>query len=61
MNLAIVDRESAPFPTLIGTLDAIHLAGAMAAREIPDLHVATPDAPFGLAARSVGFGVLGVM
>jgi predicted nucleic acid-binding protein len=61
LDSGILERASAPFPTLIGTLDAIHLASAMAAREIiPDLRFATHDVELGLAARSVGFDVLGV-
>jgi len=61
LDSAIIDRASAPFPTLIGTLDAIHLASAMAAREIvPELRFATHDVELGLAARSVGFDVLGI-
>ena len=57
---SVLDRASAPFPTLIGSLGAIHLASAMAAREIiPDLAFATHDVELGRAARSVGFRVLG--
>ena len=61
LDSGILDRASAPFPTLIGTLDAIHLASAMATREvIADLRFATHDARLGMAARSVGFEVIGV-
>ena len=52
-------RAAEPFPTSIGTLDAIHLASALLARErIPDLRFATHDVALGLAARAVGFDVL---
>ena len=61
LDSTVLDRASAPFPTLIGTLDAIHLASALTAREVvPDLTFATHDEELGLAARSVGFRVLGI-
>ena len=52
-------RAAEPFPTLVRTLDAIHLASALLAREqIPDLRFATHDDELGLAARAVGFDLL---
>ena len=61
LNRGVLDRAAEPFPTALGTLDALHLASALAAREVvPDLRFATHDRELGLAARSVGFRVLGV-
>ena len=57
----ILDRAGDPFPTTLGTLDALHLASALAVRpEIPSLHFATHDEELGLAARAMGFMVIGV-
>lgn len=57
----ILRRAAEPFPTALGSLDALHLASALAARSaISDLVFATHDRELGLAARSVGFEVLGV-
>ena len=56
---AVKTRAAEPFPTSVGTLDAIHLASALLARErIPDLQFATHDVELGLAARAVGFDLL---
>lgn len=55
----ITTRAAEPFPTLIGTLDALHLATAIAARvDWPDLAFATHDRELATAAESVGFDVL---
>jgi predicted nucleic acid-binding protein len=61
VSAPILRRAADPFPTPLGTLDAIHLATALAWREVPhpDLIVATHDAPLGIAARACGFEVLG--
>jgi predicted nucleic acid-binding protein len=57
----ILDRAAEPFPTLIGTLDALHLASALLVRErYEDLVFATHDEALGVAARAVGFPVQGV-
>ena len=57
----ILDRAAEPFPTSLRALDAIHLATALAARdEIPEIVVASHDRRLGLAARAMGFQVLGV-
>ncbi|MDJ0762284.1 MAG: type II toxin-antitoxin system VapC family toxin [Myxococcota bacterium] len=58
----ILSRASSPFPTSLGTLDAIHLATAIAYRDIRGLEVAvlTHDKELAMAARSVGFDTLGV-
>lgn len=56
----VLARAAEPFPTLLGTLDAIHLATALLARaEHPDLVFATHDDAVATGARSVGFRVLG--
>ena len=57
----ILRRASEPFPAPIGTLDAIHLATAMAWRDASEttLVVATHDKALGAAARSVGLQVIG--
>ena len=61
VNSAILERAAEPFPTLIGSLDAIHLASAVLVRaEGDDLSFATHDLELGRAARSVGFEVHGV-
>lgn len=55
----VKSRASEPFPTLLGTLGAIHLASALLAREqFTDLRFTTQDRELQIAARSVGFAVL---
>lgn len=57
----VLERASGQFPTGLGTLDAIHLASAVVAREeVPDLLLATHDRELALAARAVGFAVVGL-
>lgn len=59
LDATVMTRAAEPFPTSIGTLDAIHLASALLARErIPDLRFAAHDVELGLAARAVGFDLL---
>jgi predicted nucleic acid-binding protein len=56
----VLMRAEDPFPTMVGTLDAIHLATAQLVREgTADLSVATHDAQLAVAARAVGFRVYG--
>jgi predicted nucleic acid-binding protein len=57
----VLGRAADPFSTLIGSLDAIHLTSALLARErLPRLsRFATHDASLALAARAVGFDVVG--
>jgi predicted nucleic acid-binding protein len=58
---SILERAGDPFPTSLGTLDAIHLASALAVRdELPEMVFATHDDELGLAASSMGFDVEGV-
>jgi predicted nucleic acid-binding protein len=61
VSRAILVRASQPCPTPLGTLDAIHLATALAVREAdsPSLTMATHDAALGLAARASGLPVIG--
>ena len=58
----VLARAAQPLPVVLGTLDAIHLATALLWRERTDadLVMATHDAAFGLAARAVGFRVIGL-
>lgn len=61
LDRGVLERTAEPFPTAIGTLDAIHLGSALVARAVvPELTFATHDAELGLAARAMGFPVLGV-
>ncbi len=59
---AIFGRAEGPFPSLVGTLDAIHLATALIWRERrePRLVLATHDRQQARAARALGFEVRGV-
>ncbi len=58
----VLARAAQPLPVVLGTLDAIHLATALLWRERSDadLVMATHDAALGLAARAVGFRVIGL-
>ena len=56
----LLERAAEPFPTLLRTLDAIHLATALALRdEYPDITVVTHDAELAVAGRAMGFHVAG--
>ncbi len=57
----ILARASEPFPTALGTLDALHLATALVwqDRMRQSLKMATHDRDLALAARSFGIDVLG--
>jgi len=58
----VLSRASDPLPTVLGTLDAVHLATALVWRDrmgaLPI--IATHDAALGLAARTFGFEVRGI-
>jgi predicted nucleic acid-binding protein len=57
----ILQRASESFPTVVETLDAIHLATALAIREVEPIDLLlTHDSQLTTAARSLGFTVLGV-
>ena len=57
----VLSRASQPFPTSLGSLDAIHLATALLYRErgALDLRLATHDRQLAEASRASGFVVLG--
>ncbi len=58
---SILQRAGDPFPTSLGSLDAIHLATALELRETyPALVLATHDRQLALAALSMGMTVAGV-
>lgn len=60
LDTPILQRAAEPFPTLLRSLDAIHLATALGLRErSEDLHFATHDAELASAARAVGLPVEG--
>jgi hypothetical protein len=55
----VLQRASETFPTVVGTLDAIHLATALSIREIEKLDLLLAhDSQLGTAARSLGFEVI---
>ncbi len=56
----IFQRAGETFPTVVGTLDAIHLATALSIREIETVDLLlTHDSQLATAARSLGFEVMG--
>jgi predicted nucleic acid-binding protein len=65
VNRGVLYRAGLSFPTVVKTLDAIHLATALLLREtpgepLPPLTVATHDRQFGIAATALGFLVVGL-
>ena len=60
LSRSVFDRASMPMPTVVKTLDAIHLATGFLVRERlhPDLVFVTHDAQQATAARSLGFECL---
>jgi predicted nucleic acid-binding protein len=58
----VLRRASEPFPTPLGTLDAIHLSTALLWRESAGdpLTMTTHDRELATAARAAGFAVAGV-
>lgn len=60
LSRSILQGASKPMPTLVRTLDAVHLASAIAIRERRDVDLlfATHDSPQAVAARALGFAVL---
>jgi len=61
VDARVLERAADPFPTLVRTLDALHLATALLVRvEHEDLVFATHDRQLATAARAVGFDVVGV-
>ncbi len=60
VSTPILRRAADPFPTPLSTLDAIHLATALAWRDARrEVVMATHDAQLALAARACGFEVIG--
>lgn len=60
LDAAVLERAAEPFPSPVGSLDAIHLASALLARRRhPDIVLATHDGELAVAARAMGFPVLG--
>jgi len=59
---AILARAAESFPTVLGTLDALHLASALAARAdcAGNLTLLTHDQQLGRAATVLGLDVVGV-
>ena len=57
----ILTRAAQPLPTALGTLDALHLATALLWREAKqeDLVMMTHDTALAIAARAIGFHVVG--
>ena len=62
LDAAILDRASQSFPTVIGTLDAIHLSSALLYLEHKNekLIFMTHDHRLGLAAQALGFDTRGL-
>jgi len=61
LDTVVLERAAEPFPTALGSLDAIHLASALLARDsLEGLVFATHDDELGTAARATGFHVHGV-
>jgi hypothetical protein len=61
MDDKVLQRAGETFPTVVGTLDAIHLASALSIREFDNLDaVLTHDLQLGTVARSLGFNVIGI-
>jgi predicted nucleic acid-binding protein len=62
LTTVVLERAAEPFPTLIGSLDALHLASAVLVREqFDDLRFTTHDHGLAIAARAVGFSVEGTL
>jgi uncharacterized protein len=61
LNRPVLDRASEPFPTLLRTLDALHLASALLVRgRYRGLRFASHDDGQALAAKALGIPVIGV-
>ena len=61
LDSVVLERAAEPFPTGLGSLDAIHLASALLARDsVKGLVFATHDDELGTAARATGLDVHGI-
>ncbi len=60
-SMVVLDRAARPFPTELGTMDAIHLATALMWREArgEEIVMATHDRALGTAAQASGLQVVG--
>jgi len=57
----VLERAAEPFPTMLGSLDAVHLASALVVRDaFEELSLATHDRELATAARAEGFRVRGL-
>ena len=61
-SMAVLERAARPFPTELGTLDAIHLATALMWQEAreEEIVMATHDRALGTAAQASGLRVVGL-
>ena len=60
LHRSVLARAADPFPTLVRTLDALHLASALMIRErYEGLRFATHDRELATAAHALGFEVVG--
>ena len=61
LSTLVLSRAAQPFPSPLGTLDAIHLTTAVLWKELHDkqLVMATHDHELGSAARAMGLEVIG--
>lgn len=62
LNREVLDRASEAFPTIVATLDAIHLASALLYQQQRGVPLAflTHDLQLGTAAQALGFEIWGV-
>jgi len=61
LTSSILDRAAGPMPTVVKTLDAMHLATALVVRDSGQaVTFVTHDAQQGRAAKALGFAVLGL-
>lgn len=62
LSPAVLDRASEPFPTVVGTLDALHLSSALAVQGAPerDITFLTHDEQLARAVAAIGLSVVGV-
>jgi predicted nucleic acid-binding protein len=62
IDSVVLDRAAQPMPTVLGTLDAIHLATALLFKDQnrQNLVMTTHDAALALGAQAHGLAVLGV-
>ncbi len=62
LSSTILERAKTPFPTIIGSLDAIHLSSAVlwAEETKEDILFLTHDLALGRAALALGFDVKGI-